>query len=95
MQQFPRPSTQQGIFIIDVDMDPMSTLVTGGAGFIGSNIVSSLAGEHEVTVLDNLHTGNIDNLKDVKSEIDIIEDSCGNIRSRMHVCSVKQPSLPL
>lgn len=36
----------------------MSTLVTGGAGFIGSNLVEELlaAGE-DVVVLDNMHTG--------------------------------------
>ena len=54
-------------------------LVTGGAGFIGSNLVSAMVEEHDVMVLDNLHTGNMDNLKDVKSEIDLIVDSCGNI----------------
>jgi UDP-glucose 4-epimerase len=32
-------------------------LVTGGAGFIGSNLVETLHGDNEVTVLDNLHTG--------------------------------------
>ena len=36
----------------------MKTLVTGGAGFIGSNIVSLLIEEgHDVTVLDNLSSG--------------------------------------
>ena len=36
----------------------MKTLVTGGAGFIGSNIVRLLIKEgHEVTVLDNLLSG--------------------------------------
>ena len=61
----------------------MNILATGGAGFIGSNLVSSLAGEHDVTVLDNFHTGNLDNLKDAQSKIDIIDDSCGNIGNRI------------
>lgn len=40
-------------------------LVTGGAGFIGSNIVEYLLkyGAGRVTVLDNLATGNYDNIK--------------------------------
>ncbi len=38
-------------------------IVTGGAGFIGSNIVSSLLGRgFEVHVFDNLSTGNINNI---------------------------------
>jgi UDP-glucose 4-epimerase len=36
----------------------MKVLVTGGAGFIGSNLTRCLVGEgHEVTVLDNLSSG--------------------------------------
>ncbi|MCE5199728.1 NAD-dependent epimerase/dehydratase family protein, partial [bacterium] len=36
----------------------MKVLITGGAGFIGSNIVSKLVEDgHEVTVLDNLMSG--------------------------------------
>ncbi|KXB01907.1 Vi polysaccharide biosynthesis protein VipB/TviC, partial [candidate division MSBL1 archaeon SCGC-AAA261D19] len=39
-------------------------LVTGGAGFIGSNLVDKLiANGQEVTVLDNLSTGNFENLR--------------------------------
>ena len=41
----------------------MKILVTGGAGFIGSNIVDAyLAAGHEVFVLDDLSSGVLDNL---------------------------------
>ena len=41
----------------------MKTLVTGGAGFIGSNLVDALVGQgDQVTVLDNLSTGRRQNL---------------------------------
>ena len=42
----------------------MKVLITGGAGFIGSHIVDKfLENNHEVVVLDNLTTGNLDNVK--------------------------------
>ena len=42
----------------------MKYLVTGGAGFIGSNLVKDLVeAGHEVIVVDNLSTGSLDNLK--------------------------------
>jgi UDP-glucose 4-epimerase len=41
----------------------MKTLVTGGAGFIGSNLVDALVDQgYQVTVLDNLSTGRRQNL---------------------------------
>ena len=43
----------------------MEVLVTGGAGFIGSNIVDGLIEEgHKVIVVDNLSTGKKENLND-------------------------------
>jgi len=42
------------------------SVVTGGAGFIGSHLVERLlAGGDEVTVLDNLSTGSLSNLRTV------------------------------
>jgi UDP-glucose 4-epimerase len=47
----------------------MRALVTGGAGFIGSNVVDGLLAEgHEVTVVDNLSTGRRHNLEDAESK---------------------------
>jgi UDP-glucose 4-epimerase len=41
----------------------MRVLVTGGAGFIGSNLVHALVGAgHEVGVIDDMSTGKFDNL---------------------------------
>lgn len=56
----------------------MNYLVTGGAGFIGSNIVIELVKKcYKVKVIDNLATGNEDNLKSVKDKIEFIKgDIC-------------------
>jgi len=41
----------------------LKALITGGAGFIGSTLAESLIEKgHEVTVLDNLSTGRLENL---------------------------------
>lgn len=52
----------------------MNVLVTGGAGFIGSNLVAALVADgHAVTVLDNLSTGNLSNLTQIASSITFVE----------------------
>jgi len=57
----------------------MKILVTGGAGFIGSNLVERLLREgHDVRVLDNFSTGDRRNLRLVAGDVDLIE---GDLRS--------------
>jgi UDP-glucose 4-epimerase len=62
-------------------------LVTGGGGFIGSNLVRGLlARGDDVRVLDNFSTGNRGNLADVWDEIELVE---GDMRSyeRVHAAT--------
>lgn len=78
-------------------------LVTGGAGFIGSNIVHALLARREqVRVLDNLATGRLTNLAGVMDAIEFINgdirdlDTCRKalqgIRFVLHQAAV--PSVP-
>ncbi len=54
----------------------MRILITGGAGFIGSNFVRYILTEYpsaEVNVLDKLtYAGNVNNLRDVRTDIELI-----------------------
>jgi nucleoside-diphosphate-sugar epimerase len=61
----------------------MSTyLVTGGAGFIGSNIIGELVRRGEtVRALDNLATGHIENLAPVRQKIQWHEADIRNLES--------------
>ena len=45
-------------------------LITGIAGFIGSSLAHALVNEgHEVSGIDNLSTGNLENLADIRNEV--------------------------
>ena len=62
----------------------MKVLVTGGAGFIGSNIVHALlARGDDVRVLDNFSTGSRTNLGGLERDVELVE---GDLRSyeRVH-----------
>jgi nucleoside-diphosphate-sugar epimerase len=65
----------------------MRYLVTGGAGFIGSNIVDELLRRgHEVVVLDDLSTGKEENLAHVRSKIDLHVGSIIDLAAVQSAC---------
>ena len=58
----------------------MRYLVTGGAGFIGSNTVDELVRRgHSVVVLDDLSSGREDNLAEIRNKITFIKGSITDI----------------
>ncbi|HXX19765.1 MAG TPA: SDR family oxidoreductase [Candidatus Acidoferrum sp.] len=65
----------------------MRYLVTGGAGFIGSNIVDELVRRgQEVAVLDDLSTGNEGNLASVRTKIDFRAGSIVDLAEVQAAC---------
>ena len=77
-------------------------LVTGGAGFIGSNLVESLLKDkYQVIVIDNLSTGKKNNLYKVLDDIDLIVDDLEthdlrqyrNVKAVIHLAA--QAAVPL
>ena len=52
-------------------MNGHNILVTGGAGFVGSNLVGELVDRNRVFVLDNLHTGNVLNIDRFMDKIEL------------------------
>src|SRR5215467_2039166 len=59
----------------------MRVLITGGAGFIGSHLAERcLETGHEVIILDDLSTGSIDNIRQIRANprLTYYVDSLGN-----------------
>ncbi len=74
----------------------MKFLVTGGCGFIGSHIVDALIdGGHEVVVIDNLVSGQLENLNssarlvigDIRSNGDV-EKACDGVDGCFHMAAI-------
>jgi UDP-glucose 4-epimerase len=71
----------------------MRCLVTGGAGFIGSNLVDALlARGDEVTVVDDLSTGRMSNLEPgLASGAELVEMDIRDRDGLVHLASGKRP----
>ena len=61
-------------------MENKNILITGGLGFIGSNLSNRLIEDNEVIIVDNLSTGNIYNIKEPDHDnLTIIHQDVRNI----------------
>ena len=68
--------------------DGKKVLITGGAGFIGSHIVEVLSKCCAVTVVDNLSSGKLDNIKALDIdfiEMDIVDTKLENILKDVNI----------
>ena len=84
-------------------MNNKNILITGGLGFIGSHIANELLDNNKVVILDNLATGNINNIKNpnhenlkiIKEDIRItnLEDLTSDIDYIFHLAAMA--SVPL
>ena len=74
-------------------------LVTGGAGFIGSHLVEKLVElGHNVTVIDQLSSGNIKNIESVMRKINFVEGDVLDLKllePRPHHYSLRPNQPPL
>lgn len=60
-------------------MNNKNILITGGLGFIGSHIANEVLENNEVVILDNLSTGNINNLNNPNHDnLKIVEEDLRN-----------------
>jgi len=75
----------------------MRLLITGGAGFIGSNLAKlALAHDVEVTIIDDLSTGYLENVKDLDVtfiegsilDVDLVRKSLVGVDSVIHLAAL-------
>lgn len=87
-----------------IHMDGKKIVITGGAGFIGSNLVKRLLEKNQVIVIDDLSTGNMDNIQDVitskkitfikgsVTDLDLLQKTFKNVDYIFHEAAI--PSVP-
>ncbi len=64
-------------------------LITGGAGFIGSNLTRALATDNQITVIDDLSTGHQENISDLieKDQIRFLKGSITDYEFVFDACA--------
>lgn len=87
-----------------VDMDGKNIVITGGAGFIGSNLVKHLVTDNHVIVIDDLSTGNIRNIQNLVlskkimfitgsiTDLELLQKTFRNVDYIFHEAAI--PSVP-
>jgi UDP-glucose 4-epimerase len=85
-------------------MKGKNVVITGGAGFIGSNLTRALAADNDLTVIDDLSTGNLENIKDLVdnqiimfvegsiTDLDLLNKTFKNVDYVFHEAAI--PSVP-
>ena len=67
----------------------MKVIILGGAGFIGSHLTDFLLKKkYKITVIDNLSTGRINNIKHIKKKLNLLKQiylKLGNGKVRLKI----------
>jgi len=64
----------------------MKILITGGAGFIGSNLAREcLRRGYQVRIIDNLLTGKLENIKDIRKKVTFVKADINNQKALMKI----------
>jgi nucleoside-diphosphate-sugar epimerase len=69
------------ILITGNNMNDKKIIVTGGLGFIGSNLVERLIAQNEVTIIDDNSTGKSDNVNHLTQDNRSIDEQINDIYS--------------
>ena len=68
-------------------MKQKKVVITGGAGFIGSNLADSLVADNQLTIIDDLSTGTLNNINDLitNKNVKFIRGSVLNLELLEHI----------